>query len=181
MRRWRIGVWKETSLSGGLICALLLLQTALQQVSASSRSRYGRKGRIQQTADSSDEPYWSPPPRNSHHGNRRYDQHFDQPPDYYYDYKHDYKHDYDIVFPLLLLIMAPLAVSAFLLPITASLMTNTFFLVNGATNAAIQGRRRRSAGGQPSQELLGFLDELEKAIGKYELQHAQRPLKSVPI
>ncbi|CAN7945259.1 unnamed protein product, partial [Ixodes hexagonus] len=173
---------QESTLSGGLICVLLLLQTALQQVSAASRSRYGRRGRIQQTADSSDEPYWSPPPPNSHHGpNRRYDQ-FEQHPDYYYDYsKHDYKTDYDIVFPLLLLIMAPLAVSAFLLPITASLMTNTFFLVNGATNAAIQGRRRRSASRETSPELLEFLKELEKAIDKYGSQDAQKPLKAVPI
>ncbi|KAH6939852.1 hypothetical protein HPB50_021898 [Hyalomma asiaticum] len=74
-----------------------------------------------------------PPRRHHRQDRRRYDE-FDS--DYYYDGyvgKHDYKHEYDIVFPLLILIMAPLAVSAFLLPITASLMTNTFFLVNGAT------------------------------------------------
>ncbi|KAH7963677.1 uncharacterized protein LOC119386776 [Rhipicephalus sanguineus] len=110
-------------------------------------------------------------PHRRHHrqGKRRYDE-FDS--DYYYDSyvdKHDYKNEYDIVFPLLILIMAPLAVSAFLLPITASLMTNTFFLVNGATSAAIQGRRRRSVPELvPSAEELNKLEEvLVKAIEKY--------------
>ncbi|XP_077553118.1 uncharacterized protein LOC144167832 [Haemaphysalis longicornis] len=110
--------------------------------------------------------------RRHRQGRRRYDE-FDG--EYYpYDHfagKHDYKHEYDIVFPLLILIMAPLAVSAFLLPITASLMTNTFFLVNGATSAAIQGRRRRStqAGqvGLQSQELVELEEVLLGAIRKY--------------
>nr|XP_037285475.1 uncharacterized protein LOC119178375 [Rhipicephalus microplus] len=110
-------------------------------------------------------PHW----RHHRQGRRRYDE-FDS--DYYYDGyvdKHDYKNEYDIVFPLLILIMAPLAVSAFLLPIIASMMTNTFFLVNGATSAAIQGRRRRSVPELvPSVEELNKLEEvLLKAIEKY--------------
>ncbi|KAK8771577.1 hypothetical protein V5799_025179 [Amblyomma americanum] len=104
-------------------------------------------------------------------GRRRYDDFVGDYDSYdYYGGKHDYKHEYDIVFPLLILIMAPLAVSAFLLPITASLMTNTFFLVNGATSAAIQGRRRRRSLRQlaPSAEELRNLEEvLLRAISKY--------------
>ncbi|KAH7985889.1 hypothetical protein HPB49_026235 [Dermacentor silvarum] len=110
-------------------------------------------------------------PHRHHHrqDRRRYDE-FEG--DYYYDHyvdKHDYKNEYDIVFPLLILIMAPLAVSAFLLPIIASMMTNTFFLLNGATSAAIQGRRRRSVGqlAPTADELIGLEEALSKAIEKY--------------
>ncbi|XP_075535480.1 uncharacterized protein LOC142571070 [Dermacentor variabilis] len=110
------------------------------------------------------------PHRHRHRQDRRRYDEFEG--DYYYDHyvgKHDYKNEYDIVFPLLILIMAPLAVSAFLLPIIASLMTNTFFLVNGATSAAIQGRRRRSVRqlAPSADELLRLEEVLSKAIEKY--------------
>ncbi|XP_064454986.1 uncharacterized protein LOC135366244 [Ornithodoros turicata] len=98
---------------------------------------------------------------------RRSDHHKYYAEKYYDDYG---KHDFEFLLPLLLLLLAPLAVGAFLLPVTASLMTNTLFLVNGVgPAAAIQGRRRREVKEDLSLDLVDAMEKFEKAMEKYGL------------
>lgn len=106
------------------------------------------------------------------HSDRR-DDHWDHDWDYdhhkYYDHKYHHKKDYDYLLPLLLLILAPLAVSSFLMPVTATLMTNSMY-VAGAQGAIYQGRKKRSTDAQEEHRslLIELANLLEEAVAKFE-------------
>lgn len=106
------------------------------------------------------------------HRSDRRDDHWDEWEDYHYDKYHHEKHhkkDYDYILPLLLLILAPLAVSSFLMPVTATLMSNSMYYA-GAQGAVFQGRRKRSLDGRAENRdlLLDLITLLEEAIERFE-------------
>ncbi|XP_028968282.1 uncharacterized protein LOC114828408 [Galendromus occidentalis] len=106
------------------------------------------------------------------HRSDRRDDHWDDWDDYHYEkYHHDkhHKKDYDYILPLLLLILAPLAVSSFLMPVTATLMSNSLYYA-GAQGAVFQGRKKRSLDGRAEQRdlLIDLMMLLEEAIEHFE-------------